>query len=143
MSNRSNDSYYQRYRGAAVRFQVIGGILLAAGIGANFIFGSSMLAVSLIFAGPGAFLLITGGSSMRPHNLVKAFAQQCIREPSREMAQGLLDALTQQKNVRLLNNSIQLVHNAVYVYEQTDGADPELVRQLREAAEARIVKKTF
>ncbi|MGI6180612.1 MAG: hypothetical protein ACOYIE_00880 [Agathobaculum sp.] len=143
MSNRSNNSYYQRYRGAAIRFQVIGGILLAAGIGANFLFDSSMLVVSLIFAGPGAFLLITGGSSMRPHNLVKAFAQQCIREPSREMAQGLLDALTQQKSVRLLNNSLQLVHNAVAVYEQTEDADPQLVQQLHEAAEERIVKKVF
>lgn len=136
-------SYYQRYRGAAVRFQVIGGVLLLAGIAAHLIFGASAMAISLIFAGPGAFLLVTGGSSMRPHNLVKAFAQQCAREPGREMAQGLLDALTQHKQVRLLGNSVQLVQNAIEAYAETEGADPELSRQLREAAEARISKKVF
>ena len=60
MDHATEQSYYKRFRAAAIRFEVIGGALLAIGIGANFIFGTSMLAVSLIFAGPGALLLILG-----------------------------------------------------------------------------------
>lgn len=56
MDHATEQSYYKRFRAAAIRFEVIGGALLAIGIGANFIFGTSMLAVSLIFAGPGALL---------------------------------------------------------------------------------------
>lgn len=141
--NATESSYYQRYRGAAVRFQVIGGVLLLIGILADRILGTSMLAVSLIFAGPGALLLIVGGSSMRPHNLVKAFAQQCAREPGREIAQGLLDALTQSKKVHLVGNSIRMVENAIGIYEETGDADPELVGQLRAAAGERILKRAF
>ena len=70
MDHATEQSYYKRFRAAAIRFEVIGGALLAIGIGANFIFGTSMLAVSLIFAGPGALLLILGGSRRRPPNPV-------------------------------------------------------------------------
>ena len=143
MDHATEQSYYKRFRAAAIRFEVIGGALLAIGIGANFIFGNSMLAVSLIFAGPGALLLILGGSSLRPHNLVKAFAQQCMREPSREMAQGLLDALHSSKRIRLMGRSIQVVQAAVEVYANTEDADPDIVDQLRRTVADSVVKKMF
>lgn len=136
-------SYYQRYRTAAIRFEMIGGVLMLLGVGMNFLLHTSLSAVSLIFAGPGAFLLIIGGSSLRPHNLIKAFAQQCSREPCKESAQGLLDALESVKSVRLLKSSIQTVLMAVEIYSTTEDADPELVDQLQVAIENRITQKSF
>lgn len=138
-----NLSYYQRYRTAAIRFEVIGAALLLIGIGMNFVLHTSLSAVSLIFAGPGAFLLIIGGSSLRPHNLIKAFAQQCSREPCKESAQGLLEALESVKSVRLLKNSIQTIHLAVEIYSTSENADPKLIQQLQDAMEKRIIQKSF
>ncbi len=37
MDHATEQSYYKRFRAAAIRFEVIGGALLAIGIGANFI----------------------------------------------------------------------------------------------------------
>lgn len=143
MSPTDKSNYYRRFRAAALRFEVIGGILLAVGIAANFLFHTSLLAVSLIFAGPGALLLILGGSSLQPHNLVKSFAQQCVREPGREMAQGLLDALCSTSKIRLMAGSIQLVQSAIAVYADTPDADLALVQRLRDEAENRLVQKVF
>lgn len=143
MASSEKSDYYRRFRAAALRFEIIGGILLAVGIGANFLFHASLLAVSLIFAGPGALLLLLGGSSLQPHNLVKSFAQQCIREPGREMAQGLLDAICANPKTRMMAGSIRLVENAIAVYAATGDADQALVQRLREEAQARLVKKVF
>ena len=86
---------------------------------------------------------IIGGSSLRPHNLVKAFAQQCAREPCHEIAQGLLEAIESDRKIRLVQKSIDSVDFAIEVYECLDDADPELIRKLREAKEQHIAKKVF
>ena len=143
MSSLKEGTYYSRYRAAAIRFEVIGGVLLAVGILLNLLFSASLSTASLLIAAAGAFLLVIGGSSLRPHNLVKAFAQQCMREPSREMAQGLLDALHSSKRIRLMGRSIQVVQAAVEVYANTEDADPDIVDQLRRTVADSVVKKMF
>ena len=143
MKNDKDASYFSRYRAAAIRFEIIGGVLLLVAIVLNLLVGNSLLPVSLLLAAFGAFLLIIGGSSLLPHNLVKAFAQQCAREPGHEIAQGLLDAIESDKKIRLVQKSIDSVDFAIEVYECLDDADPELIRKLREAKETHIAKKAF
>lgn len=143
MSSLKTGSYFSRYRAAALRFEVIGGVLLLAAIVLNLVSGQTTLPVSLLLAATGAFLLIIGGSSLRPHNLVKAFAQQCAQEPCHEVAQGLLEAMQSDKKIRLVQKSIDSVTFAIEVYECLDDADPELIRQLRETMDTHIAKKSF
>lgn len=136
-------TYYSRYRAAAVRFEVVGCILLLIAVLLHAIVGGSILTISLLLAAVGAFLLILGGSSLRPHNMVKAFAQQCAQEPCREAAEGLLTAIQSSPKISLVQKSIESVSFAVEVYECLDDADPGLVQQLRDAMEAHIAKKAF
>lgn len=143
MKPNQDASYYNRYRGAARRFELIGGALLLIAIILNLATGNRLFTVALLVAAAGAFLLVIGGSSLRPHNLVKAFAQQCAREPGHEIAQGLLDAMESDKKIRLVQRSINEVEMAIGIYEQLEDADPELIRQLHAAKEAHIAKKAF
>lgn len=143
MNSLKTGSYYSRYRAAALRFEIIGGTLLLISIVLNLLTGRSTLPVSLLLAATGAFLLIIGGASLRPHNLVKAFAQQCAQEPCHEVAQGLLEAMQSDKKIRLVQKSIDSVTFAIEVYECLDDADPELIRQLRETMDTHIAKKSF
>ena len=107
------------------------------------VLGSSILTASLLLAAVGAFLLIIGGSSLRPHNMVKAFAQQCTQQPCREAAEGLLTAIQSSRKIRLVQRSIDSVSFAIEVYECLDDADAELVQQLRDAMDTHIAKKAF
>lgn len=143
MKNDKDAPYFLRYRGAARRFEVIGIVLILIAIILNLTIGSSLSTITLLVAAIGAFLLIIGGSSLRPHNLVKAFAQQCAREPCHEIAQGLLEALESDRKIRLVQKSINELNIAIGMYEQMDDADPELVRKLYEAMEQHIAKKVF
>lgn len=143
MKTDKDASYYERYRGAARRFELIGGALLVIAIVLNLATGNRLFTVTLLVAAVGAFLLIIGGSSLRPHNLVKAFAQQCAREPGHEIAQGLLDAIESDKKIRLVQKSINEVEMAIGIYEQLEDSDPELIRKLHEATQSHIAKKAF
>lgn len=58
MSSLKEGTYYSRYRAAAIRFEVIGGVLLAAGILLNLLFSASLSTASLLIAAAGAFLLV-------------------------------------------------------------------------------------
>lgn len=136
-------SYFRRYRAAAVRFEIIGGALLAAAVLLTLLPGGSLLSLGLLLAAVGAFLLLIGGSSLRPHNLVKAFAQQCAREPGHEIAQGLLDAMQCAGRIRLVQRSIDSVDFAIQVYECLDDADPALIQQLRQAKQEHLARKAF
>ena len=143
MASTGEQSYYKRYCAAARRFEIIGGALLAAGILCDVVFGAPAVWLTLLLAGVGACVLAIGGASLRPHNVVKSFARQCMQQPSDEFAQGLLDALQAQPKIRLVSSSIQLVEGAVALYANFDDADPQLSRQLRQALEERVVKKVF
>ena len=143
MSSLKDGTYYSRYRAAAIRFEVIGGVLLAVGILLNLLFSASLSTASLLIAAAGAFLLVIGGSSLRPHNLVKAFAQQCTREPCDESAQGLLEALSSSSRIRLVQKSMNEVNAAIETYALQQDADASLVQQLRDAMDKHITKQVF
>lgn len=143
MNTEKNASYYSRYCGAAKRFELVGGAVLLIAIVLNLATHNKLFSFTLLLAALGALLLIIGGSSLRPHNLVKAFAQQCAREPGREIAQGLLDAIQSDKKIRLVQRSINDVETAIGIYAQSEDADPALIRQLHEAKDAHIAKKAF
>ena len=143
MSSLKEGTYYSRYRAAATRFEIIGCILLLIAVLLHVVLGSSILTASLLLAAVGAFLLIIGGSSLRPHNMVKAFAQQCTQQPCREAAEGLLTAIQSSRKIRLVQRSIDSVSFAIEVYECLDDADAELEQQLRDAMDTHIAKKAF
>lgn len=143
MKNLKEGTYFSRYRAAATRFEIIGCILALIAVFLHVIFGKGLLTVSLFLVAVGAFLLIIGGSSLRPHNMVKAFAQQCTQDPCLEAAQGLLEAIQSSRKIRLIQKSINDVNFAIEVYECLDDADTALVQQLRDAVDAHIVKKAF
>ncbi len=143
MKSLKEGTYYSRYRAAATRFEIIGCIVALAAVFLHVIFGRGLLTVSLFLVAIGAFLLIIGGSSLRPHNMVKAFAQQCTNDPCLESAQGLLEAIRSSRKIRLVQKSINDVNFAIEVYECLDDADAELIQQLRDAVAEHIVKKAF
>ena len=143
MSSLKEGTYYSRYRAAATRFEIIGCILLLIAVLLHVVLGSSILTASLLLAAVGAFLLIIGGSSLRPHNLVKAFAQQCTREPCDESAQGLLEALNSSSRIRLVQKSMNEVNAAIETYALQQDADASLVQQLRDAMDKHITKQVF
>lgn len=143
MAANAEQSYYRRYCAAAKRFELIGGVIVVGSILFDVLTKASLRGVSLLAAVIGAVLLLIGGSSLRPHNVIKSFAQQCEQQPTDEFAQGLLDALRAANKVKLVSSSIALVKNAVEVYAQFEESDPQLTEALREAVKTRISKKVF
>ena len=143
MASLKEGTYYSRYRAAATRFEVAGCILLLAAVLLHVVLGQGVLTISLLIAAIGAFLLILGGASLRPHNMVKAFAQQCAQAPCDEAAEGLLTAIQSSNKIRLVQNSIDQVTFAIEVYECLDDAKPELIEKLRNAVKQHIAKKVF
>ena len=124
-------SYEQRYRKTARYFEIIGGVVLAAGVLMN----------QFLILVVGVLIFGYGFGSLQPHNQIKAFAQQCTIDPSREMAQGLLSSLQRVKKVRLTASSIRLLQSAVEAYAQSPDADLQIVQQLRDAVETRVGRR--
>lgn len=138
-----NGTYYERYRAAATRFELIGGVLLGAGILLDYASGQALRTPAILFACIGAVLLLIGGSSLRPHNQIKAFAQQCTADPCNEMAEGLLQAIEQEKTVPLVQKSLDSVQLAIETYSGVIDVDETLLARLREASAAHLKRKRF
>ena len=98
---------------------------------------------SLIAAVPGVICLAFGGSSLQPHNLAKAFAQQCAQTPSKEMAEAFLEVLTMEKKTGLTRSSVGILQNGIETYAAQEDADQELVAALRKAMEEHVAIKVF
>ncbi len=140
----SGSDFFDRYYRQAVLFEIIGCILLFTSIGINYALGGHSPAAAHIFLTlPGVLLLIFGGSSARPHNMIRSFSSLVTKEPGAESAKGLLAALNHQKKIELVNRTIQGVYTAIEVYAASPDADQELLGQLREAADTRIKKKSL
>ena len=90
----------------------------------------------------GAVILAIGGSSLTPHNQVKAFAGQLYRNPVRDVAEAMLAVLRAAKTVRLTPRHYTMVTAAIQGYCAAPDADPELAEQLSAAA-GQYVKKGF
>lgn len=143
MSAQVEHSYYKRYRGAARRFELAGGLIAAAGLLIRLAAGSSMNTVCLLLVMIGLCVFALGAASLCPHNAVKSFARECVQQPSDAFAQGLLDALEATPKLALVASSMDLVNQAVELYSQFEDADPELAKRLQQAAESRIIRKKF
>ena len=136
-------TYYERYRAAATRFELIGGVLLGAGVLLDYASGQALRSLAILLACIGAILLLIGGSSLRPHNQIKAFAQQCAADPCDDMAKGLLQALEQEKTVPLMQKNLDSVQLAIEIYSGVVDADETLITRLREAAATHLKRKRF
>ena len=133
MNARSEAECYTRYRATARRFELFGAAILAAGVLCYTAFGDSV-------KWPGVAL---GAASLRPHNVVKSFALQCMQNPNEEYARGLLNALTAERRIRLTMRSIRMVEGAVITYARTENVNKELAERLAAALHEHVVKKTF
>ncbi len=136
-------SYYERYRRQAFIFEGAGIVLLAAGILLNEVTGRGLGLPVLLLAGAGMVLLVIGGSSARPHVIVKSFAALLQKDPTRKNAEEFLYALEKTGKVSLVRQSGNLVEGALAAYEKSPEADPELVRKLRETVDEKIRHRAF
>lgn len=143
MGVRNEAQCYTRYRAMSRRFEFVGAAIFAAGLLGYQIFGASVKWpwLTLCFAGFCAAAL--GAAALRPHNVIKSFALQCMQNPTRELAEGLLNSLEAQRKVRLTAASIQMIEKAVLVYGCSADVDKALAERLAQALGDRVVKKTF
>ena len=137
----NQDSIYARYCRMGRRFELSGGLTLAAAVTGHMTTGGNtgLTVVGVI----GALLLVFGVANMRPNNQIKAFAQQLTTAPDKDFAQGLLDAMEKNGKTLLSGRSISNVEQAIIMYEQSKGADAKMVAALKEAVEKHVRKMPF
>ncbi len=143
MNARGEAECYTRYRATARRFELAGAALLAAGVLCCMAFSDSVKWPGVALGGFGLCAFALGAASLRPHNVVKSFALQCMQNPNEEYASGLLDAITAERRIRLTMRSIRMVEGAVITYAHTENADKELAERLAAAMHEHLVKKTI
>ena len=143
MNARQEAQCYARYRATARRFEIAGAAILAAGVLCHMAFGESVKWPGLALGGLGLCVLALGAASLRPHNVVKSFAIQCVQNPTEEYAHGLLNALTAERRLPLTARSIRMVESAIVVYARTENVNKELAERLAAALHERVVKKRF
>ena len=120
MNARNEAECYTRYRATARRFELFGAAILAAGVLCYTAFGDSVKWPGVALGAVGLCAFALGAASLRPHNVVKSFALQCMQNPNEEYARGLLNALTAERRIRLTMRSIRMVraqnppHNALH-----------------------------
>ena len=133
---------YKNYLKTCRTFELAGGAILIGSILLNELLHLQARGFVIPAAVIGAVVLALGGSSIQPHNQVKAFAVQLYRSPIREIAEATLAALQAAKTVRLTPRHHAIVTAAVEGYSAAPDSDPELAAQLSAAAE-QYVKKGF
>lgn len=133
---------YRNYLKTCRTFELTGGVLLIGSILLNEFLHLETRGIVIPAALIGVVLLAIGGSSIRPHNQVKAFAGQLYRNPVREIAEAMLAVLQSGKTVRLTPRHYAMVAAAIQSYVSAPDSDPELAAQLSAAAE-QYVKKGF
>ena len=133
---------YKNYLKTCRAFELAGGAILIGSILLNELLHLQARGFVIPAAVIGAVVLALGGSSIQPHNQVKAFAGQLYRNPVREVAEAMLSVLLAVKTVRLTPRHHAIVTAAVEGYSAAPDSDPELAAQLSAAAE-QYVKKGF
>ena len=132
-----------KYLTMSGRFQNAGIGLLAAAVLVHLVSGGTKGALILVLAVPGVICLVFGGSSMQPHNLAKAFAQQLAQMPTREMAEAFLEVLEREKQIGLTKSSVKILQSGIETYAAQEDADPVLAGSLRQAVKEHIKIKAF
>ena len=133
---------YKSYLKTCRLLELVGGVILVGTILLHEFLHLETRGFVIPAALIGAVILALGGSSIRPHNQVKAFAVQLYRSPIREVAEAALAALRAAKTVRLTPRHHAIVTAAVEGYSAAPDSAPELAAQLSAAAE-QYVKKGF
>ncbi len=131
---------YKNYVKTCRIFELAGGFILIGSILLNELLHLQARGFVIPAALIGGAILAIGGSSLLPHNQVKAFAGQLYQNPIREVAEAMLAALTAAKTVRLTPRHYTIVNNAIQNYGAMPDADPELAAQLSAAAEQYVRK---
>ncbi len=133
---------YKNYVKTCRIFELAGGGILIGSILLNELLHLNSRGFVIPAAIIGAIILAIGGSSLLPHNQVKAFAGQLYQNPVREVAEAMLAALRAAKSVRLTPRHYTIVNSAIQNYSAAPDADPELAAELAATAE-QYVKKGF
>lgn len=133
---------YSSYMKSCLAFELAGGAILGVTILLNEVLKLGLRGFVIPAALIGAVILGIGGSSARPHNQIKAFSGQLMRNPIREVAEAMLDAFNACKTVRLNPRSYAILTAALDAYRAQPDADPELAARLSEAAE-KYVKRSY
>lgn len=141
--NRNEAESYKRYRAMSRRFELIGAAIFAAGVLCYAAFGNYVKWPGLALGFIGFCAAALGAAALRPHNVIKSFALQCMQNPTRDVAEGLLNALEAQRKVRLTAASLQMIEKAVLVYACSANADKALAERMAQALGDRVVKKKF
>ena len=117
MNARSEAECYTRYRPTARRFELFGAAILAAGVLCYTAFGDSVKWPGVALGAVGLCAFALGAASLRPHNVVKSFALQCMQNPNEEYARGLLNALTagfdDVDNLSISPKSLAVTYNTI------------------------------
>ena len=137
----NGESLYARYCRMGRRFEISGGLTLAAAIAGRYLSGGNGVSTAMMIVG--LLLLVFGVANMRPNNQIKAFAQQLTTTPDRDFAQGLLEAITKNGKTLLSGRSISNVEQAILMYAQSKDADAALVEELKAAVEKHIRRMPF
>ena len=137
----NRESLYARYCRMGRRFELSGGLTLAAAAAGHYISGGNGMSTAMMIVG--LLLLVFGVANMRPNNQIKAFAQQLTTTPDRDFAQGLLEAITRNGKTLLSGRSISNVEQAILVYAQSRNADAKMVEELKAAVERHVRKMPF
>lgn len=143
MNARSEAQCYTRYRATARRFELAGAGIFVAGALCYMAFGDSVKWPGVVLGVIGLCAFALGAASLRPHNVVKSFALQCMQNPNEEYAHGLLNALTAERRIHLTMRSIRMVEGAVITYARTENVNKELAERLAAALHEHVVKKAF
>lgn len=140
-SNIDKKSYYYKYKRQAYTFQGIGIFGIALAILVNELSNRQFKPAVVLVAAVAMFFLVIGGSSSRPHVLVKSFAALLANEPTAKNAQEFIYALEQTGTVHLVKSSQALINSAIISYENSGEFDNEIAQHLREAVKEHIKNK--
>ncbi len=141
-SDSTNLSYYQRYLKSARKFAIVGAVGTAAGLLVLMTATEPLRTAGLVVFLIGALASALGGSSMLPHNAVRAFARQCAQNPSREAAEGLIEALNSRRKIRLSSRSLVILAQAAAGCQHLEDGEA-LSEKIQQACKDHIVRKSF
>lgn len=134
---------YRSYMKSCYAFELAGGAILAVTVLLNEVLKLGLRGFVIPAALIGMVILGIGGSSARPHNQIKAFSGQLMRNPIREVAEATLDAFAACGNIRLNPRSFAILTAALNTYRSQPDADPELAERLAAAAEKQVKRSVF
>ena len=137
----NKDSLYARYCRMGHKFELSGGVTLAAAVAGHVYTGGSGALTVLMLVG--FVLLIFGVMNMKPSNMIRSFAQQLSATCDRDFAVGLAEAMEKNGVTALSKSSLSSLMLAINTYAASEGADEALVERLCQAYKKHVRKTLF